>query len=349
MSFVLVTGSTGFIGTHVVQQLLQDGHSVRATVRSLGNERKVNSLRNLHPSAKDHLQIIEAELMNRESWEKAVVGCSHVIHLASPFPDEEPVNPDDVINPAVEGTLNILRASNGSDVKRVVITSAISAITDGFVQRKTPYTETDWTDPNKAGTIAFTKSKTLSEYAAWDFVRQNDVSFELAVLNPTCVMGPALCEEPSTSMTPVMRLMENQMPMLAKLCFACVDVRDVAHAHVIALTHPSAAGRRCILFNDNFWLTDIAKICQEEFSKHGYHIEQKVAPNFLLKMASTFDKTLKMVLPSLGMKIDYDNSRMRQELEITPRDFRSTLIDMVYSMIEKGFVTKKEQYTGRVT
>ncbi len=342
---VLVTGASGFIATHVVQQLQQAGYGVRGTVRSTKNDEKVKPLRELCPDSKHPLELVEADLTQPDSWKAAVKDCTYVIHTASPFPAENPRHEGDLLKPAVEGALSVLRAcSEAGTVKRVVLTSSLAAINGGFGET-VKVSEENWTDPDKSSSPYY-KSKTLAEKAAWDFVRElpEEKKFELAVINPGYVLGPVLCGGFATSMAVHTRLLKNDIPMLPRNHFVVVDVRDVAVAHVKAMTLPEAAGHRHILASHPLWIKDIAQILSDEFRPLGYKIPLKEAPYFLMKIASLFDKSVKMILPSWGKEGVVDNTRMTQVLGIEPRSAKDTVVEMGYSLIERGFVNKTEKY-----
>ncbi|XP_059142629.1 uncharacterized protein LOC131930234 isoform X2 [Physella acuta] len=345
---VLVTGATGYVASHVVQQLLQQGHRVRATVRSLKDHVKVKHLHELCPSAEHKLELVEADLLDADSWTPAVQGCTYVQHVASPFPSAPPKRDDDLIRPAVDGTLNVLRAALASGtVQRVVLTSSVVAVASAG-GNVTPYTESDWADEKSPHTGAYNKSKILAERAAWDFVKTvPERKFELAVVNPVLVVGPALHGNPGTSIEIIKRLMEHKIPRCPKFTFAVVDVRDVAKAHVVCMTSQEAAGKRHILSTANLWLSDIAKILDSEFCQHGYNIPTGELPNFVTNLASFFDKGLHSAKVFASKVILLDNSRMTKVLNISPRDVRTTFIDMGNSMIDHGLVKRSDKYKGR--
>ena len=345
---MLVTGASGFIASHIVQQLQKAGYKVRGTVRSLKNEEKVKPLRELCPDAKYPLELVEADLTKSEGWVEAVTGCKYVMHVASPFPAANPVNEDELIKPAVDGTLYVMKACKEAKcVKRVILTSSTVAVCDGF-DAGDQYTEEDWTDPNRPGLRAYNKSKTLAEKAAWDFVEDlaEEQKFELVVMNPSFVMGPVLCGSFTTSMEIPKRLLEKQMPMLAHINFALVDVRDVAAAHIAGMTLPEAAGKRHILCSGNMWMKEMAECLVKEFKPQGYNIPTMVAPYAFLWLASFVDKSVRLLLPTVGKVTKLNNQRMVSILGVTPRPMEETLIQMCYSMIETGKIKKTTGYKG---
>ena len=346
---ILVTGAAGYIATHVVQQLQKAGHRVRGTVRSLDDEQKVEALRNLCPTAKYPIELIEADLMKADSWLDAVRGCSYVMHTASPVLLKQPTDEMEVITPTVEGTLSVLRACKAAGgVKRVVLTSSIVAVTGGIENRKTDatFSEENWTDPTKTK-VAYTKGKTIAEKAAWDFVGKlkDEERFELAVILPCVVMGPVLCGGKTASMELLRTLLERAIPALPNTNFALVDVRDVAAAHLAAMTLPEAAGHRHIVAPHNMWFKEIAELIHNEFEPLGYSIPLKLAPYFAVKIFSLVNDRAKFIILNWGITSTFDTTRMISVLGIQPRPLHDTLISMAYSMINKGFVKKTTKYT----
>jgi len=259
---VLVTGGSGFIGTHCILQLLAAGHQVRTTIRNLKREGDVRAMLKVGGAEpRNRLSFFAADLENDAGWREAVAGCDFVLHVASPLPPSVPKHEDELIVPAREGTLRVLRASRDAGVKRVVVTSSFAAIGYGHKVRETPFNETDWTDPNGDDVAPYTKSKTLSERAAWDFLSKEGGSLELSVVNPVAVFGPVMGPDYSASILLVQRMMDGAMPGTPQLYFGAVDVRDVADLHLRAMTHPAAKGERFLAVAGDFLsMLDIAKI-----------------------------------------------------------------------------------------
>ena len=242
---ILVTGGSGFIGSHCILQLLAAGHQVRTTVRSLKREGDVRAMLKEGGAAPgDRLSLLAADLENDAGWPEAVAGCEYVLHVASPFPASVPKHEDELIIPAREGALRVLRASRDAGVKRVVLTSSFAAIGYGQAPQEKPFNETNWTDPNAADVLPYAKSKTLAERAAWDFIAKEGGNLELSVVNPVGVFGPVLGPDYSTSILFVQRMMDGAVPGCPQLYFGAVDVRDVADLHLRAMTGPAAKGER---------------------------------------------------------------------------------------------------------
>ncbi|XP_072017993.1 uncharacterized protein [Amphiura filiformis] len=347
---VLVTGASGFIATHTVQQLQQAGYKVRGTVRSLKNANKVKHLKDLCPNAAHELELVEADLLNEQCWASVVQGCSHVLHLASPFPVASPTDENELIKPAVQGTTSVLQAcADAGTVKRVVLTSSVYAISDAAAPKPRAHTEEDW--PDVSTLTPYPKSKALAEKSAWEFMKSlpDDKKFELAVVNPGYVMGPVLSGSYCSSITLVKRILTSDPPANLRINFGVVDVRDVARGHIKAMTEPEAAGRRHILVNKSMWMSDVAEILKAEFQQHGYNVSTSNLPKLIFKAVAIFDKDAKEMAPTWNKAVDFDTTRMRQVLKIEPIPIQDTFVDMGYNVIEGGHVKKHKNYKGRPT
>jgi len=343
---ILVTGASGFLASHIVKQLLEQGYRVRGTVRSLKDEKKCKPLRNLAQSAKHELELVEADLLSEEQWLSAVRECTYVIHVASPVPNYVPKDENEVIKPAVNGTLFVLKAAAQpeSKVKRVVLTSSIAAIAGDAFETDRMYTEKDWPDLNSLK--PYSKSKVLAEKAAWDFVQERKKSsfpcFELAVINPGYICGPILHDTFCASMELVSRMMNGQMPFIPDISLPSCDVRDVAKAHLVALTLPEAHMNRHIIVTDSHTLQDFAFWLKEEFQSKGFSISTRMAPSFLIKLYGFFDKTIAYAVPLLGKRPKFDNTRFRNVLGFqSPLETKQSIIQMAVTMMERGYFASK--------
>ncbi|ESO91430.1 hypothetical protein LOTGIDRAFT_153873 [Lottia gigantea] len=343
-SVVLVTGASGFIASHIVKLLQEEDFRVRGTVRSLTNEDKLKRLNSLCPHAKHKLELLEADLLMPKTWESAVKDVEFVIHVASPSPDDDG---GDIIKVAVDGTINVLKAcANANTVKRIVLTSSCMAVFMVNRPSEVIRKEDDWSDPSELE--PYSRSKTLAEKAAWDFVKElpADKKIELAVINPAFVIGPVLHGSNGTSQELIKRLLERSIPAVPNCNITIVDVRDVALAHVRAMKLSEAAGMRHIVATANVSFPTIAQILKKEFLPQGYYVPTMVAPYFILWFASWFDKVIKLILPQVGRDYQFDDTRMKNVLEISPRSISESVIDMAYSMIESGLVFKSDKYHG---
>lgn len=320
---------------------------VRGTVRSLSNEKKVGPLKKLKPeNAKYELELVEADLTNKESWTEAVKDCTYVLHVASPFPAENPRDEMEVIRPAVEGTKNVLEAcaKTKGAVKRVVVTSSVVAIYAGRFGEGNVFTEEDWAA--EEGVNPYEKSKAKAEKAAWELVKnlQDDEKFELVVINPGYILGPVLKGTACTSMEFHRRLLNREDPLVPKICLPICDVRDTAKAHISALTAPNATGNRYVIVTDCMWVTDLAKVLSEEFKPLGYNVPTCAAPKIGLKIYSWFDGTVKQILPAVDQELKFDNSKAKQGLQYQPTELKTSIIDMAYNLIDLGFVKMTPRY-----
>jgi dihydroflavonol-4-reductase len=318
---VLVTGASGFIAGHCVSELASHGYTVRGTVRE---PRKAAHLAGI-------AELVHADLESDDGWKDAVAGCDYVLHVASPFPISDPADENDLIRPAVEGTLRVLRASTAcGTVKRVVLTSSVTAIRGDSAGDRT-LTEDDWTDPG-ASHDAYQKSKTLAERAAWEFAAA-DGRLELAVINPGLVFGPVQHAAVSTSLEPVRRLLARDVPGLPRLGWAVVDVRDLAVAHRLAMEAQGAAGQRYICAGPHLWMSDMAAILATR-----YRVPTRRVPYWLLWAAARFDSDIRSVLDDVGKRETVSADKAKRELDWTMRPIGETLLDTAASLVDYRLV-----------
>jgi nucleoside-diphosphate-sugar epimerase len=337
---VLVTGGSGFIGAHCILQLLQAGYQVRTTVRSLAREADVRAmLRTGGVDAGDRLSFVAADLTTDAGWPEAVAGCAYVLHVASPFPQSLPKHEDDLIVPAREGALRVLRAAHDAGVKRVVLTSSFAAIGYGQKPQNAPFTEDNWTDPNGPDVRPYTKSKTLAERAAWDFIAREGGALELSVVNPVGVLGPVLGPDYSTSILLVQRLMDGAMPGCPRLIFGIVDVRDVADLHIRAMTDPAAKGERFLALTGDFMsMQDIAKVLKARMGAAARRVPTNQLPDFLVRLAAMRDPAVQQILPELGKYKNGSNEKARRLLGWAPRSREDAIVATAESMIALGLL-----------
>jgi len=339
MSTVLVTGGSGFIGSHAIVQLLAARHQVRTTVRSLRREADVRAmLKQAGADPGSRLCFIAADLETDGGWSEAIAGCDYVLHVASPFPAGIPKHEDELIIPAREGALRVLRASRAAGVKRVVMTSSFAAVGYGQKPQSTPYDETNWTDP-KGDLTAYVKSKTLAERAAWDFVATEGGKPELCVVNPVGVFGPVLGPDYATSILLVQRLMDGAMPGCPRLYFGVVDVRDVADLHIRAMTHPAARGERFLAVAGDFMsIREMAKVLKDRLGAAAKRVPTRQLPDWLVRIAALRDPAVKQILPELGKIKNATNEKARRLLSWTPRSNEEALVATAESLLRLGLL-----------
>jgi nucleoside-diphosphate-sugar epimerase len=342
MAKVLVTGGSGFIGTHAILQLLAAGHEVRTTLRSLNREVDVRAMLATGGVVRaDHLSFTAADLLNDSGWAEAVAGCEYVLHVASPIPEKVPKDENELIVPAREGTLRVLRAARDAGVKRVVVTSSFAAIGYGHPQRSEPFDETSWTNINGGDVLPYVKSKTLAERAAWDFIAGEGGGLELAVVNPVGVFGPVLSADYSTSILIVQRLMDGALPGCPKLYFGAVDVRDVADLHIRAMTNPAAKGGRFLAVSGDFMsIRDIAMVLKERMGSAGAKVPTRQLPDWVVRLASLRDPAVKQIIPELGKIKNATNAKARSVLGWRPRSREDALVATAESLLRLGLLKR---------
>jgi dihydroflavonol-4-reductase len=321
---VLVTGAAGYVGGHVIRELFEHGHTVRGTVRDLGAEDKIGYLKAL-----GDIELVAADLTVDAGWDEAVAGCDVVLHTASPFflSDDE----SKLVEPAVEGTLRVLKAAHREGVKRVVLTSSAAAIVNTPAER---YTEDQWSDVDTCS--PYPKSKTLAERAAWNFVE--DKEMELVSCNPCLVLGPLQSDRLSLSVKVVERLLGRMLPAVPHLGFSIVDVRDVAIAHRLAMELPEAAGQRYLLMSGHLWMKEMSALLKECFGHQGFRPPTMGLPYPILWLAARFDAGARSVLPDVGKHKILDATKARTELGWTPRPVKESVLETGQSLVDRGIV-----------
>ena len=339
---VLVTGGSGFVGAHCILQLSGAGYRVRTTVRSLTREADVRAM--LKAGGADPgpaLSFVAADLMSDAGWTEAVKGCDFVLHVASPFPPSAPTNEDELIIPAREGALRVLRAARDAGVKRVVMTSSFAAIGYGQKLADMPFSEENWTDPNRGKISAYVKSKTLAERAAWEFIAREGGALQLSVVNPVAVFGPVLGPDYSTSIHLLKRLMEGAMPGMPRLSLGIVDVRDVADLHLRAMTNPAAKGERFLAIAGNFMtIEEIANVLRVRMGDAAGRVPTRVLPNWIVRLVALFDPGVAQSVPELGKLKRATNEKARRVLGWAPRSNEDAIAATAESLLRLGLLQR---------
>jgi nucleoside-diphosphate-sugar epimerase len=331
---VLVTGGSGFIAGHCILQLVEQGHVVRATLRSLDKQAHVRAvLAQAGLVRGDRLSFVAADLTSDDGWSAACAGMDVVLHVASPVQPGHVEDEAALIAPAREGTLRVLRAARDAGVRRVVLTSAFHAVSWGHPRNDHVFTEADWTVLDGPGVDAYGKSKTLAERAAWDFVAAEGGALQLTTLLPVAVMGPVMGREISGANHIVKRLLEGDMPGLPDLFIPIVDVRDVARAHVLAIAHPEAAGQRFLLSNGApLAMQEIGRILRSALGERARRVPTRSIPSLVLRIAARFNGELRSFVHDLGRVKKTSNEKARHVLGWQPRDAREAIVAAAESM-----------------
>jgi nucleoside-diphosphate-sugar epimerase len=340
MSTVLVTGGSGFIGSHAIVQLLAAGHTVRTTVRSLKREADVRALVQQGGAEADgRLSFFEADLTADDGWKEAVKGCEYVLHVASPFPVQVPEDENELIVPAREGALRALRAARDAEVKRVVMTSSFAAVGYGHEPQSAPFTEKDWTNLDGEGVSPYVKSKTLAERAAWEFIGREGWRLELAVVNPVGVFGPVLSADYATSILIVQKMLEGALPGCPRLKFGVVDVRDVVDLHLRAMTHPDAKGERFLAVAGDFqWIVDMARVLKQRMGEAAKRVPARQLPDFMVRLAALKDSAVKQIIPELGVEKNATSEKAQRVLGWKPRSWEDAVVATGKSLVKLGLV-----------
>lgn len=333
-SHVLVTGGSGFIAGHCILQLVAEGHRVRATVRSLDREPPVRSvLADAGLTDQGRLTFVAADLLQDDGWEKAMQGIDFVLHVASPVQPGRVENEDDLIIPARAGTVRVLRAARRAGVKRTVLTSAFHAVSWGHPHDDHVFTEADWTELDGPGVDAYAKSKTLAERAAWAFVAEPGPELELVTMLPVAVMGPVMGNEVSGANHLVQNILQGTFPGFPHLFFPIVDVRDVAAAHLSALTTPGAAGERFLLSNGPaVEMKDIGALIRDRLGDAARKVPTRTMPNLVVRAGAIFSRQLREIAPDLGYAKQTSNDKARGVLGWEPRSAEDAILAAARSM-----------------
>jgi nucleoside-diphosphate-sugar epimerase len=342
MARVLVTGGTGFVGAHCLIQLLAAAHETRATVRDLKREGDVRAMLRQGGArdAGERLALFRADLNADAGWSEAVAGCDYVLHVASPFPSTVPKDENELIAPARDGALRVLKAARDAGVKRVVMTSSFVAVGYGAPKDRTAiFTEDDWTNLNDPSVQAYGKSKTIAERAAWDFIAREGGQLELAVVNPTLIFGPVLGSDMSSSIVLVRRLLDGSLPGCPDLWFGVVDVRDVADLHIRAMTDPAARGERFLATAGDFVsVREIAGMLKDGLGAAARKVSSRRLPSWLVRMVGLFDPQVKGIVPELGKRKNASNEKARRLLGWAPRSPREAVLATARSLSELELV-----------
>lgn len=336
---VLLTGITGYIGSRIAVDLLNRGYSVRGTMRNAAKRDKIlPAIEVLAPI--DKLEIVSADLLDAESWKAAVQGCEYVMHVASPYVSYEPKDPNELIKPAVDGTLNVLQAATEAGVKRVVLTSSLAAVGYGLdATPSTPMTEERWTKVDHPDVGSYTKSKTLAERAAWDYIEKTEGAPQLTVINPSGVLGPVMSPASLSATNDfVVQFLQGKIPAMPKIAFDFVDVRDVSELHIKALEEPKAAGERYLAVSGMLSMKELSGILAEGFPDYKSKLPTRELPNWLVKFMGNFDSSTKAMVGELGKRRLASNQKARDQFGWNPRTPKEAALATGADVLRHGLV-----------
>ncbi len=336
---VLLTGVTGFLGSHTTIQLLNKGYQVLGTMRNLDRADAIRKVIAAHTKNIDRLTFARADLTDPVDWEEHLEGVSYVQHIASPFPRTLPKREEDLIRPAVDGTLAILQASAKKGIKRVVLTSSSGAIVYGKPkgQESGTYDENNWTDPdNYRDTTPYFRSKTLAERAAWNFIEKDDSGLQLSTVCPGAILGPVLEEDFGTSANMVIKQLDGSVPAIPRIGFDIVDVRNVADLLIRAMEQPGAANQRYVGSAGFASFTDIAHTLRKAYPNRTF--PKRKLPNFAVRLFSNFDASLKPILIDLGLERRVDHRKAVDQLDWNPGTPEEAILACAESVLALGIV-----------
>ncbi len=329
---VLVTGGSGYVAGWVIAQLLDTGHSVRATIRDTNRADAAKA--DIASVAKDigALEFVNADLLSDEGWHNAMKGVSAVMHIASPVMARRG---EDTIRIAVEGTRRVLNAATQGGIDRVVVTSSGAAARAGLGLAG-PANEQVWTDLDAPGVSSYARSKTLAEQVAWDFARQHSDGPHIATVLPAFVQGPLLGRNASASLSVVGQMLNGKMPAAPHLGFSIIDVRDLADLHVRVLDDPKGMGERWIASSDFLWLSDIATTLRERLGPAAMKVPTRTMPNWLFRIIALANADMKPMVPDLGVRRVITSEKAKGRLNWHPRSSREAVIATAESLLKQA-------------
>jgi dihydroflavonol-4-reductase len=336
---VLVTGGSGYIASFCIAQLLREGASVVTTVRSRTREAGVRQAIAKLADADERLEVRVADLNGNDGWRDACARCSGVLHVASPVTAESPKDDDELVRPARDGALRVLKAARDAGVRRVVMTSSSAAVCYGHGGRTKPYTEDDWSDPkDKTDSSAYERSKMIAERAAWDWHAREGGALELVAICPGAVIGPVLGPDFSASVEIVRSLLRSSMPGLPRFGWPLVDVRDIADLHIRALRSPNAAGQRFIGAGEFYWLQDVGRALRERTPELAGRVPTRRLPSWLVRLSALRNPAVRARMYELNKLRPVSAEKAKRELGWAPRSNDDAIADTARSLSAEGLL-----------
>jgi len=337
---VLVTGGSGYIASFVIAQLLRAGYSVNTTVRSLAREADVRATIGKLADPGGRLTFFAADLNSDAGWSEAVAGCTYVQHVASPLPTSNPKDDDELVRPARDGALRVMKAARDAGARRVVMTASTATIAYGTGGRAAPpFTEADWTDAtNRADTSAYERSKTIAERAVRDWMTREGGALELVTVHPGLVLGPVLGNDFSASVEAVKKLLEGSVPGIPRFGWPIVDVRDIADLHLRAMTAHGVAGERFIGAGDFWWMSQMAEVLKRRLGPKAKKVPSMKIPDFVVRISAMFDPVIRDRLFELGKSRPVSHVKATRMLGWAPRANEEAVLATAESLLTEGLI-----------
>jgi nucleoside-diphosphate-sugar epimerase len=339
MERVLVTGGSGYLASFCIAPLLEQGISVRTSIRNLAREGEVRAALSRLVADQSRLSFVAADLDHDEGWAEAVEGCEGVLHVASPF-HAQTMAGDEFTKTAADGALRVIETALTAGARRIVLTSSIAAVSPEDIPSDRLLDERDWTDAASPRISPYSRSKTVAETKAWEAVRARGADRQLAVVNPGGIFGPVLGKDYSFSLRLIERLLKGDMPGVPKMGFNIVDVRDTADLHMRALMQDQAGGERFVASAGFMWIREIAEVLKRELGPLGARVPTREVPSAMVRFMSLFDREVRSITPELGRRKAHSGEKARQMLGWSPRPMDETILDCARSMIDEGIVPK---------
>ncbi len=336
---VLVTGGSGYIAAFCIADLHGRGFRVRTTIRSLARAADMRARLARLGVAADEVEVVQADLNADAGWAEAAAGCAYVLHVASPLPVRNPKNDDELVRPARDGTLRVLRAARDAGARRVVVTASVASIAYGHGSRQAAFTEADWSDEtNLADTSAYERSKTIAEREARRWMQEQGGALELVTVHPGAVLGPVLGDDFSASIEIVKKLMDGSVPGIPRFGFPLVDVRDIADLHSRAMLADGVAGERFIGAAEFAWMADVARVLKARLGARARKVPTRAIPDVLVRVSAWFDPVIRDRLFELGKSRPVSAAKAREILGWTTRNIEESIVDTATSLLDAKIV-----------
>jgi len=335
---VLVTGVSGFIGSHVTERLLAKGYDVRGTVRNKAKGSKIVDALAANGCDVSRLELVEANLASDDGWADAVNDCRYIQHIASPLPHDAPKEREALVPEARAGAQRVLEHGFSAGAERIVLTSSIAAmIGQPGKGAKMTITEDDWSDPDWRRMSSYPISKTRAEKSAWAYVEAQGLKEKLTVINPGVVFGPDTYGNAGASLGILKAMMIGKFPRVPKMGVPLIDVRDCASIHVAAMTAKDAGGRRLLATGQTIWFHEIAAILRAQYPQLK-GLPKGEIPNFIVRVMALFDDRMQALLSDIGTFHEADAAYVSTLTHVIPRPAKEAILAGAESLIANGSV-----------